>query len=59
MFAKVESYRKAVVAFVVSVGGIWTVVATADLSTKTGLYSMIAALVTAVGTYVVPNKTTP
>jgi hypothetical protein len=59
MFAKIESYRKAVVALVASAGTIWAVVAAADLSTKAGVYGMIAALVTAVSTYAVPNKPTP
>ena len=55
MFARIEHYRKTVVALVASIGGIWVVVASADLSTKEGLYGMIASLVTAVGVYKVPN----
>jgi hypothetical protein len=59
MLAKLERSRKAVAALVASAGTIWAVVAAADLSTKAGVYGMIAALVTAVSTYAVPNKPKP
>ena len=56
MLSKIESYRKFVVALIVGLGGVWTVVASADLSSKQGVYATIAALVTAIGVYKVPNR---
>ncbi len=59
MFKKIETFRKAVVAYVGSVAAIWAVVAGADLSSKAGFFGFLAALMPAIGTYRVPNKQKP
>lgn len=54
--ANISRYWKAVVAFVGGLGGVWAVVAAADLSTRAGLYASIPAIVTAIGVYLAKNK---
>lgn len=53
---KLEEYRKFLVALVGSLASVWTIVATADLSTREGLFSTVGAIVVALGVWAVPNR---
>ena len=53
--AKVQEIKKAVAAFVVGLGGIWTVVVAADWSSKQGAIASIVPIVTAVVVWATKN----
>lgn len=59
VLAKLEHYRKAVVALVSASAGVYGVIEKADLSTREGVFAALFALLAVAGVYVAPNKPKP
>ncbi len=55
MLAKLEHYRKFIVALIGNAAGVYSVITFADLSTKEGVYFAVIGVLGALGVYVAPN----